>query len=544
MEHIKQSIFAFLKNPNLKVLAITGDWGVGKTHFWKNEILNNIPIEDKKEYYSYVSLFNIETINDLKIKLYYESEPMVKKDSNIAELSYIDTINKSIEAIQKLQKVKIDNYLICFDDIERKSDKLDLKTFLGYVSELKELDDGNNKILIIFNKDKINNEQEKTTLIEYKEKVFDMIINYNPTTEYNQNIIFDKDYQYSEIIKKALSKMNSKNMRILIFIRNNIDNIIKNIKEEAHQKIKENIISNIAICTWLYYQERYEIDLESISNSKFHTDLKNTHDSYCDEYTIEIIKLLITGHLDNVSFIKSIQNVLKKIQDNKNYDEYKSLRNKLGKTLERNFLVGYKDFFEDFEDFINTYHNLIRIEDIEYIMNPAKGSPLFVKTQEYIDKLISLRYKNASNSELFFYLSKANNSNLITNLEIKLKELNPPSEPKNFKSLFFELARASNEYKIQSLLVLNSYTKDAILEWIKSEKDDSLLYQIKITLDFLRHHKKNMGQHANEFYEKLQSALFDIATTDELHKWRVTEYLGFQILTIEEKADSHPPSPT
>ncbi|MCB1659153.1 MAG: hypothetical protein KDI39_13090, partial [Pseudomonadales bacterium] len=103
MEHIRQSIFAFLKNKNLKVLAITGDWGVGKTHFWKNEILNNIPIEDKKDYYSYVSLFNIETINDLKIKLYYESKPMLKEDSNIPQLSYTDTVYKSIEAIQKLQ---------------------------------------------------------------------------------------------------------------------------------------------------------------------------------------------------------------------------------------------------------------------------------------------------------------------------------------------------------------------------------------------------------------------------------------------------------
>jgi len=56
MDHIKESIIGFLQNKNLKVLAIRGDWGVGKTYFWREKIIKKIAIG--QEFYSYVSLFN------------------------------------------------------------------------------------------------------------------------------------------------------------------------------------------------------------------------------------------------------------------------------------------------------------------------------------------------------------------------------------------------------------------------------------------------------------------------------------------------------
>jgi hypothetical protein len=129
MEHIKKSIIAFLENPTLNVLAIKGDWGVGKTHFWKTEIVEKIFTEEKEKillkevYYTYASFFNIENITELKTKIYYESKAINKESSKIKNYNHIDLINQSITISQQLQKIKIENYLICLDDIERKSKK-------------------------------------------------------------------------------------------------------------------------------------------------------------------------------------------------------------------------------------------------------------------------------------------------------------------------------------------------------------------------------------------------------------------------------------
>lgn len=194
MEHIKQCIIDFLENDNLKVLAITGDWGVGKTYLWQKGVYEKFTIQ--QDFYSYVSLFNVETISELKTKLYYKSTPTKKENNRKYVQNNIELTNQTKNIIQQLQKIEINNYLICFDDIERKSDRLDLRTFLGYVSELKEFNDSNNKIVIIFNYNEMNFEDKKI-LDKYKEKIIDLEIIYKPKTKSNLEILLTHKEKFS-----------------------------------------------------------------------------------------------------------------------------------------------------------------------------------------------------------------------------------------------------------------------------------------------------------------------------------------------------------
>lgn len=536
MEHIRQSIFAFLNNKNLKVLAITGDWGVGKTYFWKNEIFNNIPIEDKKDYYSYVSLFNIETINDLKIKLYYESKPMLKEDSNIPQLSYIDTINKSIEAIQKLQRVKIDNYLICFDDIERKSDNLDLRTFLGYVSELKELYD--NKIVIIFNYNEMT-DADKQILGKNKEKVFDSQIEFSPSPDYNQNIIFE-DIDYINTIKNTLKPMNVKNMRILKFIDNNIKFLMKTIEKTIvnNATAKSEVISTITFNTWLHYQTEMKFKIENLENffsyriklSEEDETIRRKIQEYgyrqFEEYEKEIINFLSLGYLNIGEFIKKIEILLEKINKNLNQSVLQKKLESLWGIYNHNFIGNDSDFLKSSETFIIENINHLSYRYLQEIIGYINKIDPKEDTNKYIDMYINSNISKFNKNDIKFFLSKTINDEIIKKLEFQNSQI---IENNTLKSTIYKIVKSSG-WNPEDEEFLDLHSEDEIYKWLKEENDSELLSIIRGALRIFQATSGN--SHKESFSRKFHAALLKIwQEGDTLDKLRINEFLGIQTPT-------------
>lgn len=82
---INDALTEFLTNPENKILVLKGKWGVGKTYFWKNFFEDNKTklSDDQKQIisnvllnYSYVSLFGISDINELKNKIFTSASPI------------------------------------------------------------------------------------------------------------------------------------------------------------------------------------------------------------------------------------------------------------------------------------------------------------------------------------------------------------------------------------------------------------------------------------------------------------------------------------
>lgn len=67
---VRAEIKRFLKSPEPEVIAITGEWGVGKTYTWHTE-LNDARYNNQYglDRYSYVSLFGINSLEALKFAL-------------------------------------------------------------------------------------------------------------------------------------------------------------------------------------------------------------------------------------------------------------------------------------------------------------------------------------------------------------------------------------------------------------------------------------------------------------------------------------------
>ncbi|CAM2985779.1 P-loop NTPase fold protein [Acinetobacter celticus] len=166
-------------------IAITGSWGVGKTYFW-NKLLEDIRVSDSdnvlsKRKYAYISLFGIESLSDLKTQIYSNIEnhhlpievprwlkslPSIFKDTRVTQLG----INAPVKLIDNLLFNQVKDAIICFDDFERMSNKLDIKDVMGLANQLKL--EKNCQVILILDESKAEGEN-KSKYAEYKEKLID-----------------------------------------------------------------------------------------------------------------------------------------------------------------------------------------------------------------------------------------------------------------------------------------------------------------------------------------------------------------------------------
>lgn len=136
-------------------IAITGSWGVGKTFFWKSFLDKQLCDERiyKKDNvfnrkYAYVSLFGLESLSDLKTHIYSSIEsfhssieipkwikslPSILKDTRVSQFG----LNASTKIFDSLMFNQVKDAIICFDDFERMSNKLDIKDVMGLANYLK-----------------------------------------------------------------------------------------------------------------------------------------------------------------------------------------------------------------------------------------------------------------------------------------------------------------------------------------------------------------------------------------------------------------------
>ncbi|EPL3790730.1 P-loop NTPase fold protein, partial [Acinetobacter baumannii] len=161
-------------------IAITGPWGVGKTFFWKKFIEKN----NFKRKYIYVSLFGLQSLSDLKTHIYSNIEnnhstlevprwirglPAIFKDTRVSHFG----LSTSTKIFDSLMFSQVKDAIICFDDFERMSNKLDIKDVMGLANYLKL--EKNCQVILILDENKTASENKKN-YAEYKEKLIDTTI--------------------------------------------------------------------------------------------------------------------------------------------------------------------------------------------------------------------------------------------------------------------------------------------------------------------------------------------------------------------------------
>ena len=262
-------------------IVLDGEWGVGKTTFWKN--FSDTKFNEKSVY---VSLFGKESIQEIKQEIgmqIYKRNKYISEFSKKARYLKFDKIidevtpklgSAVIGCISFFEKKDFKDIIVCFDDFERISDKINFKDVLGLISEYKEQQ--NCHIVMILNRSKMTtitksnqNEQDENfkdqevendikendkktelekILSEYKDKIMDYEFYYNPTPEESFNIVsVELTEIYREVARQYFKKHEINNIRVIrraINALNDYHKYLENI-EENHKKTRDCILKFI-----------------------------------------------------------------------------------------------------------------------------------------------------------------------------------------------------------------------------------------------------------------------------------------------------------
>ena len=189
MKELIESIEEYIRKPYTDyAVMINGEWGSGKTHFWNNKLRKRIEvIKNKagKPYKTiYISLYGINSIEEISKKIFLETNPVITKtlkkfaehtDGNVIPeyvktgvdiANLYGTMQVDGGRIDFAKMFTTDDKVLCFDDLERAN--IDIIDILGYINNFVE-HDGIKTILICNEKELAikfkNNNIEMKTLI-------------------------------------------------------------------------------------------------------------------------------------------------------------------------------------------------------------------------------------------------------------------------------------------------------------------------------------------------------------------------------------------
>lgn len=215
------------------MLCVTGKWGVGKTFAWKKYLL---AARDRKggvalNSYSYVSLFGLGSLDEVKRAIFENTLDKSKLDQ-VADLTTLEGAVSKIRsswrsggklarifapvadyagAFEKLGFMKVRKQIICFDDLERKSNAVDMRDILGLISFLKEQRDC--KVAVLLNDEKLGGDDEEFR--SQLEKVADTLVKFEPTPEEATEIGIAADVPSGEHIKQDCIALGIVNIRTI-----------------------------------------------------------------------------------------------------------------------------------------------------------------------------------------------------------------------------------------------------------------------------------------------------------------------------------------
>lgn len=235
-ESVIKEIRRFLESDEPEVLCIKGKWGVGKTFVWRR-LLGEAQEAGtlKLRSYSYVSLFGLNSLDDLRYAVW---ESTVTSDRVLSgpDVSTIQSLlAKGVnagrrsgsmitpvlgflglrdggEALMRSAFVLVRKQLICLDDLERAGAGLSERDVLGLVSFLKE--QRNCKVVLLLNDERMGEagRQEFERLLE---KVVDVSVVFGPSAEEAAAIAIIDDKPIGQRLRRASGTLGITNIRVI-----------------------------------------------------------------------------------------------------------------------------------------------------------------------------------------------------------------------------------------------------------------------------------------------------------------------------------------
>ena len=357
---VKNEIDRFLVSDQPEVLAIKGDWGVGKTFSW-NTILQNAHNLGaiKLPKYSYVSLFGIDTLDSFKVHMFQQQVPTesIGTEANLETLkSNTDDILESLgkktmplfqgnhfarsftPALESVSFMSLQNTLICIDDLERKGKGLAIKDILGLISLLKE--QKGCKVVLILNDSAFEDPNFKSEYDTYKEKVIDIELLLAPTPQECVEIALHPQSEMYQRIAQFIVSLNIKNIRIIKKIEKLAGLLVESLAD-FEPEVAEQALHTLVLFAWCYYvRDKNTPTMEYVKNlgnkmvgadEKEYTDQEKLWQSMlveygfhgADDFDLQIANAVVSGFIIPESLHKEAEKVNKQIIASKSDASYK-----------------------------------------------------------------------------------------------------------------------------------------------------------------------------------------------------------------------------
>jgi len=317
-QELKERLDKILKEDFPFGIMIKGEWGIGKTYFWR-EFISKFEKENKGIKTAYISLFEAESLKEIKrdiiVQLFSKKIPLIEKVVKFLkiDLSFKFPLKFSASPEGLLYLLPHDlKAILCFDEFERLNlNKIDLETLLGLISFFKE--NNSCKVIMIINEEEFVNKLNtfKELYNKYKEKIVDYEFLFKPSFEDNFSIASKnlKLKDYEPIIRELGAETQVSNLRVLnnlIKIINEFELINSQEFNGFRKEIKEIFIKKLATLT-----------LEKFQNPKIFEE--NLYE-YLKYFDAAIVRYLKTGFIDKQQLYYNFT-IESKIFENRNKKE-------------------------------------------------------------------------------------------------------------------------------------------------------------------------------------------------------------------------------
>lgn len=285
---LQKSLDTFFSGPD-KVLVIRGNWGVGKTYSWDSYVTKRIEEKTLKHIaYSYVSLFGKSSLAELRSSIFHNARPLSSEDLIDAEIDkrltdatklhdrlpwvrnatdlakhkapfmgWISKMAKSVPYADKfapllstLEYSLVGNYIVCIDDLERKSSALSIREIMGLIDELAQRKSC--KIILIFNEKSLATDTDRSEFESYREKVVDAEIEFSPSHAENLSKVFPTDHRLYKYFFDAVVALDLKNIRVLKKLRRMTD-LVEAALSNCNDEILLEYVNHSTILLWSFY---------------------------------------------------------------------------------------------------------------------------------------------------------------------------------------------------------------------------------------------------------------------------------------------------
>jgi hypothetical protein len=549
-ELIEREIGRFLDSDLPESLCIRGKWGVGKTYSWKLFLAKAAAANKiRLSRYSYVSLFGINSLDELKYAIFENTVPR----ENIAASANFETFKDLIDSLEGWGRkgvwlaklipgaqsifgaatpgifLSVRNQIICVDDLERKGSKLEISDVLGLISFLKE--QRNCKVVLLLNDEALPKEGREDFL-KYFEKVIDESVEYLPSPKECAQIAINGTSKFDEQLRNNCESLGIRNIRIIKKIER-IARLLMPLLKEFEPELIEAANKSVSLLGWITYAKDDAPSKEFIihklrsayfgsgekelndSEKKWNLLLRNYGFSHADEFDVAILQGIERGFFDDDQIKAEALKVNATIA-----------AGKAGQTLEKAWAPYHASIDNNTEEVINSVYQG-SIENVKYL-NPGNLDSAIrllrdLDAEEKADKLLDLFLAERRNDRDVFDLERYPFSG-----DIKDKKLNDEFKKRATSQAVTKAPLdalkqiASGGWSATDTNALAALSTDDFYSFFKSLRGDDLYTAVMSVVNFGS--ISNLSPRDQATWKSAEAALKKIAGESPLNRRRMRRY--------------------